>query len=193
MMDLDNSSVNEGCAMMCMDKHYEDGDEDIIMYSDQGVSTEEHDKATYGKLTKTKSEEEEIVNYNVALCANDSMSLERKRRQLNENTPNENVYDVSQSDVSINENTTVNSFNDEVTTVQGPTDDNNEIESQKACIMEMPTNGSDISMTMMIECEQAKEDFKKFLYARATHSSHVIQYHMEQIMEHQRWLTNTEA
>ena len=49
MMDLDNSSVNEECAMMCMDVHCEDGDEDIIMYGDQGVSTEEHDKAMYGE------------------------------------------------------------------------------------------------------------------------------------------------
>ena len=31
MMDLDNSSVNKECAMMCMDIHCEDGDEDIIM------------------------------------------------------------------------------------------------------------------------------------------------------------------
>ena len=80
MMGLDNSSVNEECAMMCMDIHYEDGDKDIIMYVDQGVSTEEHGKATYGKLTKNESEEEEEVNYNVALCTNNSMSLEKKRR-----------------------------------------------------------------------------------------------------------------
>ena len=75
MLDLDNSSVNEECAMMCMDIHCEDGDKDIIVYSDQGVSTEEHDKAMYGKLTKPQSKEEEIVKYNVALC---SVSLEKK-------------------------------------------------------------------------------------------------------------------
>ena len=39
-----------------------------------------------------------------------------------------NVYDGSQSDVSIDENTTVKSFNNEVTTVQGPMGDNNEID-----------------------------------------------------------------
>ena len=50
------------------------------MYGDQGVSTEEHDKAMYGKLTKTQSEEEDKIKYNVALCANDSVSLEKKRR-----------------------------------------------------------------------------------------------------------------
>ena len=46
--------------------------------------------------------------------------------------PDENVYDVNQSDISINENTTVNSFNNEVKTVQGPTGDNNEIKLWKA-------------------------------------------------------------
>ena len=66
--------------MMCMDVHCEDGDEDIIIYRDQGVSTEEHDKAMYGEITKTQSQEEETVNYNVALCVNNSMSVEKKRR-----------------------------------------------------------------------------------------------------------------
>ena len=135
MMDLDNSSVNKECAMMCMDVHCEDGDEDIIVYRDQGVSTEEHDKAMYGKLMKTQSKEEEEIKYNVAPCTNDSVSLEKKRRQLNENTPEENVHDVSQSDISINENTTGNSFDNEVTTVQDPMGDDNEIELQKAWTM----------------------------------------------------------
>ena len=80
MMDLDNSSVNEEFTMMCINIHCEDGDKDKIMYGDQGVSTEEHDKATYGKLMKTQSEEEETVNYNVALCTNTSMSLEKKKK-----------------------------------------------------------------------------------------------------------------
>ena len=30
------------------------------------------------------------------------------------------------------------------------------------------------------------EDFKKFLYARATHSNHLTQYHMQQIIEKQK-------
>ena len=47
-------------------------------------------------------------------------------------------------------------------------------------------NDGDISITTMIEHEQAKENHKKFMYARAIHSSHVIQYHMQQIMVHQR-------
>ena len=169
-----------------MDVHYEDWDEDIIMYGDQGVSTEEHDEFMYRELTKTESEEEEEVNYNMTLCANDSVSLEKKRRQLNENTPDENVYDVCQSDVSINENTTVSSFSNKGTTVQGPTDDNNEIESWKACTMEIPMIDGDISMITMIGHEQEKENYKKFLYARPIYSSHAIHYHMQKIMEHQK-------
>ena len=73
--------------MMCTEVHYEDGDEDPKVHGDQGVSTEEHDKATYGELMKTQSEEEEEIKYNVALCTNDSVSLEKERSQLNENTP----------------------------------------------------------------------------------------------------------
>ena len=46
--------------------------------------------------------------------------------------PNENIHDVSQSDVLLNENPTRHSFNNEVTTVQGPTGDDNEIKSWKA-------------------------------------------------------------
>ena len=79
MLDLDNISVSEECVMMCTEVQYEDEDEDIVVYGDQGINTEEYEKATYGKLTKTQSEEEE-VECNVALCTNDSVSLERKRR-----------------------------------------------------------------------------------------------------------------
>ena len=162
--------------MMCMDVHCEDGDKDLLVYGDQGVSTEEHDKATYGELTNTQSEEEEEIKYNMALCTNDSLLLEKKRRRLNENTPDENVHDVSQSDISINEYPTRNSFNNEVTTVH------NKIKSQKAWTMEMLTNDGNTLMTTMNGLEQAREDLKKFLYARAIHSNHTIQFHMQQIM-----------
>ena len=66
---------------MCTEVQYEDGDEDLIVYGDQGVNTEELNKVTYGKLTKTQSEEEEEEQgkYIVALCGNDSVSLEKKR------------------------------------------------------------------------------------------------------------------
>ena len=63
--------------------------------------------------------------------------------------PEKNVHNVSQSHVSINENTTGNSFNNKVTTAQGPTGDDNEIESHIAWTLEMLMNDGDISMTMM--------------------------------------------
>ena len=47
-------------------------------------------------------------------------------------------------------------------------------------------NDGNISTTMMNGLEQVSEGYKKFLYARATHSNHVIQYHMQQIMERQK-------
>ena len=141
----------------------------------------------YGELVKTQSKEEkEEVKYNVALCANNSMSLEKKRRQLNETMPDKNVCDVSHSDILLNENPTRNTFNNGATIVQGPMGDDNKTELQKAWMMEMPMNNGNISMTMMSGLEQANGDYKKFLYARATHSNHAIQYHMKQIMDIQK-------
>ena len=66
--------------MMCTEVQYEDDDKDVVVYGDQGISTEEYEKAVYGELTKTQSKEEEEVKCNVALCAKDSVSLEKKRR-----------------------------------------------------------------------------------------------------------------
>ena len=67
--------------------------------------------------------------------------------------------------------------------VQGPSDDNDENELQKAWTMEMLMNDGDISMSMMNEQEQVSEGDKKFLYASAVHSNHLIQYYMQQIIE----------
>ena len=98
-----------------------------------------------------------------------------------------NVPDISQSYVSLNENPTGNTFNNEATVVQGPTGDHDENESWKAWTMKMLTIDRNISMRMMNGSEQASEDYKMFLYARATHSSnHAIQHHMQQIMERQK-------
>ena len=47
----------------------------------------------------------------------------------------------------------------------------------------MLTNNGDILMNMMNEDESMSEDEKKFLYARAVHSNHSIQYDMHQIIE----------
>ena len=168
--------------MMCMEVQHED--EDLVVYGDRGISPEEYEKAMYGELMKTESEEE--VKCNVALCTNDSVSLEKKKRQLNETMPDEYVHDVSQSDVSLNETPTGNTFNNEATIVQGPTGDDDKIGSWKAWTMEMPMNDGNISTTMTNGSEQASGDYKKFLHASATHSNHVIQYHMHQIMERQR-------
>ena len=173
---------------MCNDVYEvqnEDEDKDVVVQGDQGISTEEYEKAMYAELMKTQSKEEEEFKCNVSLCANDSVSLEKIRRQLNETTPDKNVHDVSQSDVSLNENPTGNTFNNEATVVQGPSDDD-EIKSRKAWMMERLMTDGNMSMTMMNGLEQVSEDYKKFLYARATHSNHVIQYHMQQIMDRQK-------
>ena len=52
--------------------------------------------------------------------------------------------------------------------MQGPTGDDDKIESWKVWTMEMLMNDGDISMTMMSGPEQANRDNKKFLYARVT-------------------------
>ena len=39
---------------------------------------------------------------------------------------------------------------------------------------------------MMNEPEQVSEEDKNFLYARAVHSNHLIQYHMQKITEQQK-------
>ena len=81
--------------------------------------------------------------------------------------------------LTLNENRTGNTFNNVVTVVQGPTGDDDKNELQKAWTMQMLMNDGDISMTMTNGSEQASEAYKKFLYARATHSNHVILYHIK--------------
>ena len=77
MLDLDNISISEECAQICTEVQYEDEDKDVVVYGDQGITTKEYEKATYGRLMKTQSKEEEEVKYNAALCTNDSVSLEK--------------------------------------------------------------------------------------------------------------------
>ena len=183
MLDLDSTSVSEECVMVCTELQYEDASEDEEVYSDQGISTEEYEKATYGDLTKTQSEEEDDVKCTVAQQANDSVVLERKRRRLNENDPDKKSDDYNQSDAPIYKRSTVNAINKSTSEVQGPMDDDNKNESRKAWTMEMLTNDGDISANTMNEVESMSDDEKMFLYARAVHSNHSIQYHMHQIME----------
>ena len=186
MLDLDSTSVSEACAMVCTELQYEDASENEVEYGDQGISTEEYEKATYDDLMKTQSEEEEDVKCTVAQQANDSVILERKRRHLIENDPDKKSEDYNQSDAPINEISTVNSINESMSEVQGPKDDNNKNESRKVWTMEMLMNGGDISVNTTNEEVSMSDDEKMFLYTRAVHSNHSIQYHMHQTMERQR-------
>ena len=186
MLDLDSTSVSEECAMVCTELQYEDASKDEVVYGDQGISIEEYEKATYDDLTKTQSEEEDKVRCTVAQRANDSVKLERKMRRLSNDDPNKKSHDYNQSDAPINKRSTVNSINELTSKVEGPTDDDNKNESQKAWTMEMVTNNGDISANTTNEVASMSDDEKMFLYTRAVDSNHSIQYHMHQIMERQR-------
>ena len=186
MLDLESTSVNEECAMVCIELQYEDVSKDEVVYSDQGISKEEYEKAVYGDFPKTKSEEEDKDKCTVAQRANDSMILEMKRRGLNENNPDKKSDDDNQSDRPISEKSTINSINKSTLVAQGPADHDDKNESRKVWTMEMLTNDSDISTNTLNEEESVSDDEKMFLYARAVHSNHLIQYHTHQIMERQR-------
>ena len=80
MLDLDSTSVSEEHAMVCTELQYEDSSEDEVVYSDQAISIEEYEKATYDNLTKTQSEEEDEVKCTVAQRTNVGVILETKRK-----------------------------------------------------------------------------------------------------------------
>ena len=42
MLDLDNTSVSEECAMVCMELQYEDASENEVVYGDQGINTQKN-------------------------------------------------------------------------------------------------------------------------------------------------------
>ena len=186
MLDLDDISVCEECAMVCTEPQYEDASEDEVVYGDQWINTEEYEKATYGDLMKTPSDEENEVKCTVAQQANDSVILERKKRRFNYNDPEEKTDDSNQCDTLINERGTENSINELTPEAQGPTEDDNKNESRKAWTMEMLMNSFDNSMNTTSEEESMSDNERMFLYARAVHSNHSIQYHMHQIMEQQK-------
>ena len=102
MLDLDSTSVSEECAMVCTELQYEDASEDEVVYGDQEISTEEYEKATFGDLMKTQSEEEEEVKCNVVQRANDNVILERKKRRLSREDPDKKSDDHNQSNASLN-------------------------------------------------------------------------------------------
>ena len=86
----------------------------------------------------------------------------------------------------ISERGTENSINELAPEAQGPTEDDNKNESRKAWIMEMLMNGFEYSTNTTSEEESMSDNERMFLYARAVHSNHSIQYHMHQIMERQK-------
>ena len=171
-MDFGDSSVCEECAMICTDVYSDEEYEDLIVYGDQGISTKAYDEETYGDLLKTDSNEEPVVKYNVALCAQDSVSLEKKQRRLNRDIPSEDETQISL-------------INKETDTVQDPTRYDDENESQKAWTMGMSMIDGDISTIDSEELTRIKDKNKKFLYARGVHANHMIQYHMHEISERQ--------
>ena len=135
---------------------------------------------------KTESENEEDVKCTVAQRANDSLVLERKKRRFIEKSPNEKSDNDKQCGTQINDMNSEESINELIPEVQGPTGDNKKNESQKAWTMEMLTNGFDNSTNMMGEEESMCDNERMFLYVRAVHSNHSIQYHMHQIIERQK-------
>ena len=81
---------------------------------------------------------------------------------------------------------TENSINETIPETKGPTEYNTKNESRKAWTMEMLMNGFDNSTNTGSEEESMSENERMFLYARAVHSNHTIEYHLHQIMERQK-------
>ena len=86
----------------------------------------------------------------------------------------------------ISERGTENSINELTPEAQGPTEDDNKNESWKAWTMEMLMNSFDNSTNTTSEEESMSDNERMFLYARAVHLNHSLQYHMHQIMERQK-------
>ena len=186
LMDLGDNSVCEECAMICTDVYSDEEYEEMVVYGDQGITSRKFDEDTYGELMNTDSDEEQIIKYNVALCAQDSVSLEKKRRWLNREIPSEDENYLSLSHNEISKVDNKEGINNEIHTVQGPTSYDEEIELWKAWTMGMPMIDGNISMMETEELEQIEDNNKKFLYARAVHANHMIQHHMHEILERQQ-------
>ena len=86
----------------------------------------------------------------------------------------------------ISDGGTENSINETIPETKGPTEDNNKNELRKAWKMEMLMNGFDNSTNTTSEEESMSDNERMFLYARAVHSNHSIQYHMHRIIERQK-------
>ena len=134
----------------------------------------------------TDSDEEPIIKYNIALCTNFSVSLEKKRRWLDIDIPSEDENQLSLSHNEIHRTDNEESMNKEKDTVPGPTSYDNEIELRKVWTMGMPMIDGNISTMEAEELEQIEDNNKKFLYARVVHANHMIQHHMHEILECRR-------
>ena len=77
-MDLGDNSVCKECAMICTDNYSDEEYEEMVVYGDQGITSRTFDKDMYGELMNINSDEEQIIRYKVALCTQDSVSLEKK-------------------------------------------------------------------------------------------------------------------
>ena len=157
-----------------------------LLLRDKDISSKTFEEDTYGDILKTDSDEEPVVKYNVALCAQDSVSLEKKRRRLNRDIPSEDESQLSLSHNEINRTENEKAINKEKDTVPCPTSYDDKNESQKEWTMGMPTIDGDISMIDTEEQTQIEDKSKKYLYARAVHATHMIQNHMHEILECQR-------
>ena len=144
-MVLDDSSVCEECAMICTDVYSDEEYEEMVVYRDQGTTSRKFDEDMYGELMNTDSDEEKIIKHNVALYAQDSVSLKKKRRWLNRDIPSEDENNLSQSHNDISEIDDKEATNKKIDTIQGPTSYDKEIELQKLWTMGMPAIDSDIS------------------------------------------------
>ena len=172
LMDFGDNSVFKECAMICTDVYSDEEYEDMVVYGNQGITTEKHDEDTYGDLMDTDSDDDQIVKYNTALLANDSVTLEKKRRWLNRDIPSE-------------DNSQLSLLNKENNAEQDLTEHGEGIELQEAWTMGMPSIDSDISTMDSEQRTRIKDKNKKFLYARAVHANHMIQHHMHEISERQ--------
>ena len=173
LMDFGDNSVCEESAMICTDVYSDEEYKDMVVYGYQGITSEKYDEEMYGDLLNIDSDEDPVIKYDVALCAQNSVSLEKKRRRLNRDIPSEDKNQIS----------LINNAND---TVQGPTSYDDEIELQEAWTMGMLTIDGDISTTDSEELQGTEDKNKKFIYARAVHAKHMIQHHMHEISERQQ-------
>ena len=113
LMDLGDNSVCEECTMICTDVYSDEEYVEMVVYGDQGITSGKFDEDMYGELMNVDSNEEQIDMYNVALCTQGSVSLEKKRRQLNRDIPSEDKKHLSLSHNEIKNIDNEEAINDE--------------------------------------------------------------------------------